>query len=234
MPSPLDLLQAERPESVEAARSLIDRAISQKIDYYSSPISWRDEVLYFLLPDRFSDGNEASRPHLTREEVIELRRVPSRPDWNWKQWADSGKQWQGGTINGIRSKLSYLKNLGITAIWIGPIFKQRARLDTYHGYGIQDFLDVDARFGTRRDLIELVSEAHSQNIRIILDIIVNHSGDNWGYVPPNSQLDQARNEPSFQHWPNFYGAPNNSEIKDWQFAWRNETQTGFTTQASAL
>ena len=74
----------------------------------------------------------------------------------------------------------------MTAIWIGPVFKQRARLDTYHGYGIQDFLDVDERFGDRGHLVELVTAAHERKIRVILDIIVNHSGDNWGYAQPRS------------------------------------------------
>jgi glycosidase len=66
-----------------------------------------------------------------------------------------------------------LKNLGITAIWLSPVFKQRGHLDTFHGYGIQHFLDVDPRFGTRRDLVELVDAAHQNGIRIILDIIFN-------------------------------------------------------------
>ena len=59
---------------------------------------------------------------------------------------------------------------------------QAARpVDTYHGYSVQDFLEVDPRFGTRDDLVELVGEAHSRGLRIILDIIFNHSGSNWLY-----------------------------------------------------
>jgi glycosidase len=61
------------------------------------------------------------------------------------------------------------------------VFKQRGHLDTYHGYGIQDFLDVDPRFGTRQHLVDLVAAAHQRGIRIILDIIFNHSGPNWIY-----------------------------------------------------
>ncbi len=80
-----------------------------------------------------------------------------------------------------------MKALGVTTLWIGPVFKQRAGQNTYHGYGLQDFLDVDAHFGTRADLVELVKTAHMEGFRIILDIIFNHSGSNWLYpedTPP--------------------------------------------------
>lgn len=73
---------------------------------------------------------------------------------------------------GIQSKLGYLRRLGVTALWIGPIFKQVQALETYHGYGVQDFLDVDPRFGTREELRTLVKEAHKLGIYVILDIIV--------------------------------------------------------------
>ncbi len=219
MPTPSDLLNINRPDSLQEVRALLDRARREGITYFPSPIDWRDEVLYFLLPDRFSDGNEASRSLLTRDEIRDFRRASSRPNWNWKAWADSGRRWQGGTIKGITGRgtikgitgqLDYLQELGITTIWVGPVFKQRVRLDTYHGYGIQDFLEVDPRFGTRRNLIELVSAAHSKQMRIILDIIMNHSGDNWGYVPPEQLLSDVRNEPPYLQWPDYYGFMNHS------------------------
>ena len=235
MPSQLDLLGADRPDSLKpAVRNLLDGARRTGISYFPSPIDWRDEVLYFLLPDRFSDGKEAARPLLTRAEIQSLRTASSRPGWNWQQWAESGKRWQGGTLNGIRGRLSYLKTLGVTSIWVGPIFKQRARVDSYHGYGVQDFLDVDPRFGTRRDLIDLVAAAHQQGMRIILDIIVNHSGDNWGYVPPGQGPSAAANETPYLGWPNFYGNPNDPASSGWELAWRDEHQTGFTTSGAAI
>jgi glycosidase len=234
MPTPLDLLETNRPETLAPVRALLDRARREGITYVPSPVDWRDEILYFLLPDRFSDGREDTRPLLTRADILALRRATSRPDWTWKTWADAGKRWQGGTITGIQGRLEYLQGLGVTTIWVGPVFKQRARRDTYHGYGIQDFLDVDPRFGTRRDLIALVSAAHRRGMRIILDIIVNHSGDNWGYVPPQRALSDARNEPAFRPWPDFYGNPQNPDTRDWRLAWRNEGEVGFTTQPTDL
>lgn len=236
MPTPADLLEASRPDTLAAVRTLLDQARRDGISYFPSPMDWRDEVLYFLLPDRFSDGKETTRPLLTRDQVKALRTTTSRPGWNWKNWADSGKRWQGGTINGIRGQLDYLKNLGITTLWVGPVFKQRVRLDSYHGYGIQDFLEVDPRFGTRRDLIDLVKAAHDRQMRVILDIIMNHSGDNWGYVPPpsNSPLSTTINEPSYLAWPNFFGNPNDPTTRDWRLAWRDEHQAGFTTNANDI
>ena len=172
-------LSQNRPNSVRG----ID--LPRREGYHPSPADWRDETLYFLLPDRFSDGQEQSRPLLDRRDLTSARPAPPGGEsWRWNRWAQSGaERWQGGTLRGIRSKLGYLKNLGVTAIWIGPVFKQRGHLDTYHGYGIQDFLDVDPHFGDRRDLVELVADAHASGLRIILDIIFNHSGSNWLYPP---------------------------------------------------
>jgi glycosidase len=234
MPTPSDLLNINRPDSLQEVRVLLDRARRDGITYFPSPIDWRDELLYFLLPDRFSDGNEASRSLLTRDEIRDFRRASSRPNWDWKAWADSGRRWQGGTIKGITGQLDYLQELGITTIWVSPVFKQRVRLDTYHGYGIQDFLEVDPRFGTRRDLIDLVSAAHSKQIRIILDIIMNHSGDNWGYLPPEQPLSDVRNEPPYLQWPDYYGNPNRSDRQNWRLAWRNEQEIGFTTNSEDI
>jgi glycosidase len=172
-------LGQNRPASVRGI------SLPRRERYHSSPADWRDEVLYFLLPDRFSDGREQTRPLLNRNNLASARpALPNGEEWRWDRWAHSGaERWQGGTLQGIKSKLGYLKNLGVTAIWVGPVFKQRGHLDSYHGYGIQDFLDVDPHFGDRRDLVELVSDAHRSGLRVILDIIFNHSGPNWLYPP---------------------------------------------------
>jgi glycosidase len=229
-----ELLGPDRPDNLAELRALLQRVHREDFTHFPSPADWADEVLYFLLPDRFSDGRESERPVLTRQAIATLRATPSRPEFSWKAWADSGKRWQGGTITGIRSQLDYLHELGVSAIWSGPIFKQRARLDSYHGYGIQDFLDVDPRFGTRDDLLALVSAAHDRGMRIILDVIVNHSGDNWGYVPPGAPATAARNEPAYRVWPDFYGSPHGSDSAGWRLAWRNEHQAGVETAAALL
>ncbi|MFQ5421869.1 MAG: alpha-amylase family glycosyl hydrolase, partial [Anaerolineae bacterium] len=142
---------------------------------HPSPADWRDQTLYFLLPDRFSDGRERERPLFNPSHPNQFR----HPDK--AAWMAAGKVFQGGTLKGIQSKLDYLHNLGVTTLWIGPIWRQRAELETYHGYGIQNFLDVDPRCGTRQELRELVDAVHARGMTILLDIIYNHTGNNWFY-----------------------------------------------------
>jgi glycosidase len=187
------MLGQDRPDSI------LDVSLPRRQRYYPSPVDWRDEVLYFLLVDRFSDSQEDSRPLLDRQNLWAARpALPNGEGWRWDRWAASGAhRWQGGTLKGVTSKLGYLKRLNVTALWISPVFKQRGHLDTYHGYGIQDFLEVDPRFGERGDLVELVAEAHAQGLRVILDIIFNHSGANWVY-PGNEFL------PGYKPFPERY------------------------------
>lgn len=167
------MLTAPRPASIRQ-----DVQLPRREAYYPSPVDWRDEVLYFLLVDRFSDGREAERPLLDRTRLADTR----QPGWRWDEWSRSGQErFQGGTLAGVQSRLPYLERLGVTTLWLSPVFKQRAHLDSYHGYGIQDFLEVDPRFGTRADLVALIAAAHGRGQRIILDIIFNHSGPNWVY-----------------------------------------------------
>ena len=104
--------------------SLVEASIEPRGNVFPSPADWRDQFLYFLLPDRFSDGNENTRQAFDRHDPS-LHETDDRVAWQI-----SGKDFQGGTLNGIRSKLAYLKGLGITALWIGPIFRQRSDLDT--------------------------------------------------------------------------------------------------------
>jgi len=158
--------------------------------FFSSPAHWEDQALYFLLVDRFSDGNETDFLDLDGNSVssgITKRFQPGDQDNavitedDAVVWREAGTRWNGGTLRGIQSKLGYLRRLGVTALWISPIFKQVSFQDSYHGYGIQNFLDVDPHFGTREELRELVAAAHEQGIYVILDIILNHAGDVFRY-----------------------------------------------------
>ena len=139
-----DVLNRPRPDSVNDIACRPERQ-----GYFPSPVDWRDQVLYFLLVDWFSDGREDRRPMLEKANLEAARpMLPNGQPWRWDNWAKSGAQrWQGGTLAGVQSKPGYLKRLGVTVIWLSPVFKQRGHLDPYHGYGIQDFLDVDPRFG---------------------------------------------------------------------------------------
>lgn len=158
---------AKHPSSLEDIQEILENA-PQK-DVFPSPTEWRDQFIYFLLVDRFNDGKR--RP-LYNEETALRDRDPSL-----------GETFQGGTIAGITRELKYIKDLGATAVWLSPVFKNRIEDERgYHAYGIQDFLDIDPRFGTKKDLEKLTKEAHSLGLYVILDIIINHTGDNWGYI----------------------------------------------------
>jgi glycosidase len=188
-----NVIGEKRPDSISR-----DVSLPRRQDYYPSPVDWREEVLYFLLVDRFSDGQESMRPLLDRRDPGSARPSQNGGGWRWDLWAESGAhRWQGGTLQGVTSKLGYLQMLGVTTLWLSPVFKQRGHLDTYHGYGIQDFLEVDPRFGDRRDLVELVAEAHARDMRVILDIIFNHSGANWVYP-------HGERTPGYRSYPDRY------------------------------
>ncbi|WP_301102753.1 alpha-amylase family glycosyl hydrolase [Propionivibrio sp.] len=165
----------------------IDWAALRRPDYMPSPAAWEDQVLYFLMLDRFSDDKELGCRD-NQGNVVSTGSTPlfSFPDDAYTAdrtaWADAGIEWLGGTLKGLEHKIGYLKRLGVTTLWISPVFKQvTADRHSYHGYGIQNFLDVDPHFGTRQDLIDLVNTAHSSGIRVILDIILNHAGDVFDY-----------------------------------------------------
>lgn len=136
---------------------------------HPSPADWRDQFIYFLLVDRF-DNNDAGIPAYSSG-------VPGAA-----AVAGAGHHFQGGNLKGITRRLDYLQGLGCTTIWLSPILKNRQDLnDSYHGYGIQDFLGVDPRFGTLADLQALTAAAHARGMYVILDVVLNHTGDVWSY-----------------------------------------------------
>ncbi|KAF2668996.1 alpha-amylase [Microthyrium microscopicum] len=180
-----DLKSIKDPEVLETIYQT-----SRNKKFHPSPEAWEDQLLYFFLPDRFSDGNEdgyldsdGNKVSGPTERYYELRDRNNAlfNDKSRKEWLESGKKFVGGTIKGAMTKLGYLKRMGVSTIWIGPIFKQIAAQETYHGYAIQDFLNVDPRFGTKQDLKDFVHEAHRQGIYVLLDIVLNHSGDVFTY-----------------------------------------------------
>jgi Glycosidases len=168
----------------------LDEIICDHGSYFPSPINWTDEVLYFLLTDRFSDNKEYGgyndiNGHTTSEPT-ESRTTPlfnrnNVVGTSWNTWFEAGTKWCGGNFNGLKDKLGYLKRLNITAIWISPIQKQFKDSNDYHGYGIQDFLDTDPNFGTKDEFRDFVKEAHKLGIRVILDIVLNHTCDVFAY-----------------------------------------------------
>ena len=136
---------------------------------HPSPPDWRDQFIYFLLVDRFDD-NDPATPAFA-EGAASAAPPPG-----------AGHVFQGGNLQGILRRLDYIQGLGCTTIWLSPILKNRVdKADSYHGYGIQDFLQVDPRFGTLADLQALTRAAHQRGMYVILDVVINHAGDVWAY-----------------------------------------------------
>jgi glycosidase len=133
--------------------------------YFDLNREWREEFIYFLMVDRFQD-------HLHRTPVNTSGRSPGVqvPD-----------DFYGGQIKGIADHLDYIAGLGCSAIWLSPVFENNP--GAYHGYNVNNYLNIDPHFGARQDLVHLVQAAHRRNppMRIILDVVINHSGDNWAY-----------------------------------------------------
>ena len=129
---------------------------------FPSPQDWRDENIYFIFTDRFFDGdpsnNNLESGHGSPQAPTDSRGI------------------HGGDLRGIQQKLDYIKSLGATAIWITPI-PLNVGDSAYHGYGAQDFNALAPHWGTMTDLSNMVSAAHARGIKVILDIVCNHSGN---------------------------------------------------------
>ena len=179
--------------SMNAPKSIaeIDFANLTKRHYTPSPDCWADQILYFLMLDRFSDGREKGGYRDTHNEPVRTGATPlaSSDDIGsvpYGQWLSNATGWQGGTLRGLRSKLGYLRRLGVTAIWISPIVEQvhgwvgggtgDFKHYAYAGYWALDFTRLDKNWGSEADLQALVDAAHARGIRVLVDVVLNHPG----------------------------------------------------------
>ena len=160
------------------------------------PFDWRGANLYFLLTDRFNNGNPENDLNYERTQAT----APMRG-------------FQGGDIKGITQKIKegYFTDLGVNAIWFTPVVEQiHGGTDegtgftyAFHGYWTKDWTALDPNFGTMEDLAELVSTAHSKGIRIVMDAVINHTGpvtesdpvwpDSWVRTEPKCTYDSYEN-----------------------------------------
>ncbi|KRC80906.1 alpha-amylase family glycosyl hydrolase [Sphingomonas sp. Root241] len=132
-----------------------------------------DEVLYFLLPDRFENGDTANDRGGLKGDRLVTGFDPAAKGF-----------YHGGDLKGLTKRLDYVEALGATAIWVGPIFKNKPvqgpkgqESAGYHGYWVTDFTMVDPHLGTDADFKALVDAAHARGIKVYMDIIVNHTAD---------------------------------------------------------
>lgn len=169
---------------------------SENLATVNVPFVWENASIYFLLTDRFNNGDRTN-------------------DFNYNQDAETGvlRGYQGGDIKGIIEKIedNYFSDLGVQAIWFTPVVEQiHGDVDEgtgvtygYHGYWAKDWTSLDKNFGTMEDLKNLVELAHEKNIRIILDGVINHTGpvtdldpvwpDNWVRTSPQCTYENYEN-----------------------------------------
>ncbi len=126
------------------------------------------DVLYMLMPDRFSNGNPKNDVIKGMEDQLCNRNEPSLR--------------HGGDLEGLRQHLDYFTDLGVTALWLTPVLENDRPADggkhsTYHGYATTDYYRVDPRFGTNEEYKALVDECHKKGLKVVMDMIFNHCGD---------------------------------------------------------
>jgi glycosidase len=123
-----------------------------------------------------------------------------------------------GDLNGITSKLDYLEDLGIEAIWLTPFFKS----PTYHKYDVINYREIDSEYGTMADFERLVSEAHQRNIKIIVDLVINHTSTQHRWF-------REAKKGSGNPYRNFYNWLTPKKIKELGIARREKTADSFET-----
>ena len=135
------------------------------------------DVLCLITPDRFINGDYSNDNH---PDMLEKA---SRGPW--------GRH--GGDLKGINDNLNYLIDLGYTAIWLNPILENNMVKSSYHGYSTTDYYKVDPRFGTNEEFKNLTKKADRMGVKMVMDIIPNHSGSEHWFVK----------DPPFSNWLNF-------------------------------
>ena len=127
-----------------------------------TPFSSAD-LLYLLMPDRFANGNTANDDDATLNHPVKSDR--ENPNGR-----------HGGDIEGITKHLGYIDSLGVTAIWLTPVLENDMPGGSYHGYATTNYYKIDPRFGTNDDYCNMIAEAHKRGLKVVMDMIFNHSG----------------------------------------------------------
>lgn len=232
---------------VLAAAALAGAAAAQPLPqalqlHVPSP-DWRDQVIYFVMTDRFDDGNPANNDQGAGE-------------YN----PASNAHYNGGDFAGLQRRLGYIRGLGATALWITPPvanlwWDAATRYSGYHGYWAENFLQVDRHLGTLDDYKALSHALHSQGMYLVQDIVLNHTGDffrygaGWtpgdparGYQPnsgarpvpaptqPPFDLNDPRNPAhraaGIYHWtPDIVDYKNPQQLMQWQMAGLDDLNT---------
>ena len=129
----------------------------------------RDDVVYLIMPDRFADGDPSNDRPPSSTAVYDRAKPMA---------------YHGGDLRGVREHLDYLHQLGVTTIWLTPVWKNTD--SDYHGYHVVDFYGLDDHMGTMAEYQSLVAEAHKRGMKVLMDYVANHTGpkDRWANDPP--------------------------------------------------
>lgn len=199
----------------------VDVEITDRVKENKKDFDWDEAVVYFMMTDRFFDGNESNN-------------TASGAD----TYGDNPGLYHGGDFAGVTAKLDYLQDLGVNTIWITPIvenIKGVAVTDegskdvpynaAYHGYWASDFTKLNPTLGTTGEFETMISEAHKRGMRIMVDIVVNHAGYGTESTFADMLRDKSVSEGDIKSWqsglPDF--ATENADVRaklvEWQTAW---------------
>lgn len=128
------------------------------------------DVLYLLMPDRFAKGLD--------DKDINTNGMDYPVNANREN--PNGRH--GGDMRGIRNHLDYIDSLGVTAVWVCPVLENDMPGGSYHGYATTNYYKIDPRFGTNNEWNELISDAHKRGLKVVMDMIFNHSGSNHPWM----------------------------------------------------
>lgn len=173
---------------------------TQKVPYELKKRTWKgndnpgfdaSDVLYLIMPDRFSDGNPANNnlPGATKEEG------------RFSQTADRTRPGarHGGDIEGMSNHLDYISDLGVTAIWVNPVLANDQPGGSYHGYATTDYYSIDPRFGSNDEWRDFVATAHSRGLKVVMDMIFNHCGSNHVWMKKFPASDWFNHQAEFEN-----------------------------------
>lgn len=202
----------------------VDVEITDRVKKNENDFDWDEAVVYFMMTDRFFDGNESNN-------------TASGTD----TYGDNPGLYHGGDFAGVTAKLDYLQDLGVNTIWLTPIVKNIAGVTVtdegsedvpynaaYHGYWASDFTKLNPTMGTTEEFETMISEAHKRGMRIMVDIVVNHAGYGTESTFAGMLRDKSVSEGDIKSWqsglPDF--ATENADVRaklvEWQTSWMKD------------
>lgn len=202
----------------------VDVEITDRVKENKNDFDWDESVVYFMMTDRFFDGNESNN-------------TASGAD----TYGDNPGLYHGGDFAGVTAKLDYLQDLGVNTIWLTPIVENvkgvavtdEGKEDVpynaaYHGYWASDFTKLNPTLGTTEEFETMISEAHKRGMRIMVDIVVNHAGYGSESTFADMLRDKSISEGDIKSWqdglPDF--ATENADVRaklvEWQTSWMKD------------